>query len=179
MRPFAIAAVLVFAATPVSADHIGIYDDTSGGPCFGPPPPPYSYVTMYVLHEQSAGSLGGRWSVVLNGIYLIAFGYQCAGGVWVSADPFNMVASYGSCQSSPITACQIEYLLVSDTPIEGCNHVRVTPYLGDNEVQVLDCAQQFQNATAGHFSFDRGGNCDTCVLATEATTWGSVKALYR
>jgi hypothetical protein len=90
-----------------------------------------------------------------------------------------MVASYGSCQASPITACQLMYLRISTAPFQGCNHLTVTPYFGDSEVQVLDCAQQSQNATAGYFSFDLGGNCDTCVLATEATTWGSVKALYR
>jgi len=177
MRHWAIAVVLVLASTPVSADHIGIYDDTLGGPCFGPPPPTGSF-TMYILHEQSAGSLGGRWNVA-NNSNIVVLGSQCAGGLSIPIIPLEgLVASYGGCTASPITACQVMFFSFG-TPFEGCNHLVVTPYSGDSQVQVLDCANQFQNASAGYFSFNINGFCNTCVLATEATTWGSVKALYR
>ena len=80
--------------------------------------------------------------------------------------------------ASPITACQVTFFSFGE-PFQGCNHLVVTPYLGDSQVQVLDCANQFQNATAGYFSFNITQSCDTCVLANEPTTWGAIKAGYR
>lgn len=179
MRTWAIAAVLVLATTPVSADHVGIYDDTLGGPCFGPPPGPGAPFTMYILHEQATGSTGGRWNVASIAPNLIVLGSQCAGGVSIPVIPTDgMLASYGGCLAGTIQACQVMYLSLGGG-FDGCNHLTVTPFAGDAQVQVLDCADQFHGATAGHFSFNISGQCDTCVLATEETTWGSVKALYR
>ncbi len=177
MRRWAIAVVLVLASTPAFADHIGIYDDTLGGPCFGPPPALGPF-TMYILHESSAGTVGGRWNVTVDP-NLLVLGSQCAGGISIPIIPVDgMVASYGGCTASPITACQLTFFSLG-APFQGCSHLVVTPFSGDSEVQVLDCANQSQNATAGFFSFDINGNCPTCVLATEQSTWGSVKALYR
>lgn len=177
MKLWAITAVLVLASAPAIADHIGIYDDTLGGPCFGPPPPLGPF-TMYILHESSAGTLGGRWNVTINS-NLLVLSSQCAGGVSIPIIPTDgMIASYGGCTVSPITACQLMFFSLG-TPFEGCNHLVVKPFLGDTEVQVLDCADQSHSATAGYFSFNLSGACDTCVLATEDTTWGSIKAMYR
>jgi len=179
MKSWAIAAVLLLATTPVSADHIGIYDDIYGGPCFGPPPAPSVPFSMYILHEQSAGTIGGRWTVVSSTNNLIPITYQCAGGISLPFNPIDgMAASYGGCVVSPINACQVMYLSLG-APFEGCNHLTVKPFSGDSQIQVLDCAQQFHDATGGSFSFSLTGDCDTCVLSTETTTWGSVKALYR
>lgn len=159
MRHVSWVLLLLLGASPVSADHIGIYADATGTSCVlagG------LTSTATIIHTSSEGSIGSQFQV----------GVANAPGSVVLAisSPFQAVCInppcpflYGGCAQSVVVGTLIAllepgYIEVVSALSMGCNET--------------------ENPTTGGRAYI-GGTGDCSPLAAEPSTWGRVKALYR
>lgn len=170
-----LALCCVFAANVAMADHLGVYADPAGTSCTLTPPL-FALTSVYVVHKFTAGATASRFKVTGN----------AGGGTFVGAStPYAQLGNvstgisigYGVCLSGAINALQMNYFFGA-APTCGLLRVEndnIRPY-----VEVTDCGFADKAATGGDFYFGANGTCQNCnEVATEATTWGTIKALYR
>ena len=66
--------------------------------------------------------------------------------------------------------------------VPDCYQLNVVASPGDGTAVAVDCKGNDRYSSSGFFTFDlygKGVYCFDCQAATEPSTWGSVKALYR
>lgn len=164
---------------PARAEQIFLSQTPDAGLCVLQTTPGILF-TVYVVHTASPGAKGSTWRIE-NTSSAFSLGGSC-GGLSITGDPFTGISvNYGGCLGGAFTICQLSFISFV-SPIPGCYHVNVRPFPGNSAVEVVGCDDTARSVTGGYFSFDphgKGGGCDDCATATEPTTWGSVKALYR
>jgi hypothetical protein len=159
-------AVLMVSSVAM-ADHIGVYSDASGSSClvgsgF------QSNVT--VIHRSLLGATGSRFKITLPaGSAFFAFNTSY---VPVGNMQTDLSLGYGDCLTGSFVIGTIVANLTSGT-------ISVLP--ADTFVSIIytDCTFAELPATGGNaYVAPATGNCNE-PLATEQSTWGQVKALYR
>lgn len=161
--------LLMVAALMISsvamADHIGVYADATGASC---DIPVGFQSNVSVIHKFSAGGTGSRWSLPLPaGTNFFSF-----------STPFTPVGNmltdlslgYGQCLNGSIVLGQIVAIL---TP----GAIQVVAAQGFPGIIYTNCSFAELPATGGSGYIGGTGNCNE--VATEPSTWGQVKALYR
>ncbi len=164
---------------PAMADHVGIYTDQVGatGNC-SMVPPAFSPFSIYVVHQSAAGATASQFKVVNSSGYSLSA--SVLGGFLAIGDAFtDLTLAYGACLDG---AWGILSLSGFGFPVPGqvCGLVEVLPAPGKAAVIAVNCALVELPATAGRFTFNADATCP-CIPpnATEASTWGKVKSLYR
>lgn len=160
------ALALLLCASSAFADYISIYTDASGSSCLLSPG--FSTNTT-VIHKYSVGATGARFGISAPAGSTL-FGFQCNYCPVPVAGFDDIVIGYGACRTGPIVLGTLVAIL-------NYGNVSVVPPAGSNFVLYTDCNYVEGPATGG--SAIVGGSYDPCILATEPTTWGGVKALYR
>jgi len=133
-----------------------------------------SIVNLYVVEAGSfSGATGARFSTEPSAGFT---------GVWlgdvpsfftVGNTPTDFAVAYGACLPPPILVVTMTYQLFgTSTP---CSELRIAPADGQQLVIAPDVDCFF---TEGVIT-DLGSLRVSCPVATESTTWGQVKALYR
>ena len=180
MRIFYLVCCLVLLSVPASANHIGIYAEQTGGACSVTPVPVIT--TLYVVALQSTGTDGAAFKVnaaIPAGITPIGaspINFICV----TDCNPYEGAGAIRTCSADAWPMYSLTFLTTGPVNLSTCNHLTVTAYPGQSTPALQDCADNIMPATGGSFSFVSGpGQCSDCALATEPTTWGSVKALYR
>ena len=159
-------AVLMVSSVAM-ADHIGVYADASGASCalasgFNS--------TATVIHKQTAGATGSRFKITLPaGSNLFAFN---TGFTPVGALGSDLSLGYGQCLSPTIVLGTIVAILAPGT-------IYVLPADGFPNIIYTNCSFAELPATGGTaYVLPSNGSCGE-PSATEQSTWGQVKALYR
>lgn len=159
-------AVLMVSSVAM-ADHFGVYADNSGASCslaagF------QSGTTAAVIEKFSAGTTGSRFKVTLP-----------AGSSFFSfSTPFTPIGTltsdlslgYGLCLNGSVVLGNIIAIM---NPGSG----QVLPADLFTNIIYTNCEFAELPATGGTYYVGGSGNCNE--IATEPTTWGQVKALYR
>ena len=158
-------AVLMISSVAM-ADHIGIYSDCSGSSCLLAPG---FTTTAAVVHKFSLGATYSRWKLVLPaGSGFFSFTTQNAYPSIGTADNDISVA-YGQCNNgSWCIGTMVANLAVGEARIEAAN--------GQLTVLWANCDFAEFPGTGGSAWIGQTGDCRE--VATEQSTWGSVKALY-
>jgi hypothetical protein len=163
-------AVLMISAVSANAiEHIGIYADANGTSCilasgFNP--------NVYVVEKTTTGSTGSRFYVD-PGAGNSIFGFTTA-FVPVGNINSDLSLAYGGCNTGTFA---LGTILMSLTP--GAGPLRVLPAIGFATIIYTDCSFGEYPATGGKAYVTPGtGSCEE-PLATQPSTWGQVKALYR
>lgn len=94
------------------------------------------------------------------------------------ADGFNV--QYQGCLQPFTALLTVTYQLFGNS--SGCGSIEVVPYPGEQAILVGDCNfDPVVTHSLGAVTVNPSAECtgQWCILATEPTTWGSVKALYR
>ncbi len=159
-------AVLMISSVAM-ADHIGVYSDNTGASCalgaagqFNP--------SATVIHKFTAGATGSRFKVTFPGGTAF-FGFNTP-YVPVGALNSDISLGYGSCLSGTIVLGTINAIYGPGTGmVEKADLQSIILY--------TNCLFAELPATGGNFYVAGTGNCGE--VATEQSTWGSVKALYR
>ena len=159
-------AVLMISSVAM-ASHIGVYSDGTGASCALGAPGVFN-PSATVIEKFSTGSVATRFKVVFPAGTAF-FGFNTP-YVPVGALTTDISIGYGTCLSGSI-------VLGTINAIYGAGQGDVL--VADLQASILyvDCSFGEHPATGG--SFYVGGQGDCKEVATEATTWGSVKALYR
>jgi hypothetical protein len=176
MRRFVIAAVLLLFASPASADSMWklqiLSDEALTDSTINDDIP--RVVTLYVVESGSfTGATGARFSIKPSAGFT---------GVWLGdasqfatfgSSPTDIGIGYGACIPPPILVLMMTYQLFgTSTP---CSELRVAPIDGSMWVVAPDVNCSFSEGIIT----DLGRLQVNCPTATEPTTWGKVKSLYR
>jgi hypothetical protein len=159
-------AVLMISSVAM-ADHIGIYADASGASCSlagG-----FTTGTTVIHKFATAGTTGSRWyidsSTLVGGIFAFSTGFTTVGSY-----TNDLSVGYGACNTGSLV---IGTLLMNATG----GSMTVKAAIGQSTIIVTDCNFGEKPATGGTAYVAGTGNCGE--VATEPSTWGQVKALYR
>jgi hypothetical protein len=157
-------AVLMISSVAM-ANHFGVYTDATGASCLLAPG---FTSTATVIEKFSNGSTGSRFKVTLPaGSSFFSFSSP-----WtpIGALTSDLSLGYGGCQNGSIVLGQIVAIL-------NPGQMDVLPADGFPSIIYTDCSFGEYPATGGNAYVGTQGNCNE--VATEQSTWGSVKALYR
>ncbi len=177
---------LTLCAGVAMADHIGLYNEAAGTNCFRSAAwnPDGGSNFVYVIQKFNTNSTGSEFRINnASGAPYSSFTVVAA-FLTIGAPEAGISVSYGSCIVAP--SFQIMRLRYADDEILGlaptpCGKMEVVENPGAVPPvrQTADCNSFPHPATGGSFYW--GGNCPGCAdpTATERTTWGGVKALYR
>jgi hypothetical protein len=164
--------LLVVACLMISsvamADHLGIYSDATGASCFLGAAPGF-YTTPTIMHKFSAnGTTGVRFKVTVPvGSSIFAFNTTMAPNGQLGSD---MSVGYGACLNGSFAVGTIvAQLAAGELKIETAD---LQPYL-----MMTDCTFTELPLTGGSAWVGTPGECHE--VATEQSTWGKVKSLYR
>lgn len=171
-------AIMMMAGSAMAADHFGIFTDQVGatGNC-SLVPPAFSPFTIYLVH-QTNGATGSQFKVNKSptGYSLSA---SVLGGYLAIGDAFtDLSLAYGGCLAGPSIAAVSLSGFGFPVPGEVCSLVEVVPAPGKPYIITVDCNFAEIAATGGRFTFNANETCP-CINATEESTWGKVKSLYR
>jgi hypothetical protein len=163
-RTLLLLACLLTLSGPARADYLELYAETAYGSC---QEAPLGETRVHLYHTTTTGSIASRFTIDVTGApgtTLLFFESQfgnigpLGGEQWVG---------YGTCQTGIVEVGRI-YMVTA------CGLLRIGP------ATAFDCSQ---TETAA------GASCTLCVFcaenpvcypsATQPSTWGSVKALYR
>lgn len=165
-RLLVLAVVLATMSQVARADHIGLYTDASGRSCeFAPG----FTTTPTVIHKFSAGATSSHFAVEFPaGTNFFAFNssYTVLGNLLN-----DITIQYGGCLSG-------NFALGTVTAILTVGVITVVTGAGYPGITYLDCNNVEHPATGGASSVGGVFDCPPRA-ATEASTWGAVKALYQ
>jgi len=161
-------AVLMISSVAM-ADHIGVYTDNTGASCnFGNIAGNFN-PSATVIHKFTTGATGSRFKVTFPAGTAF-FGFNTP-YVPVGALNSDLSLGYGQCLSGSIVLGTINAIYQNGTgQVEKADLQAIILY--------TNCLFAELPATGGLFYI--GATNPNCgEVATEQSTWGSVKALYR
>ena len=162
-------AVLMISSVAMATEQISVFTDGTGTNCalgniagqFSP--------TATVVETSSTGSTGSRFKVTFP-VGTAFFGFTTP---WVPVGALNtdLSLAYGSCLNGTIVLGTINAIYGAGTG---------TLEKADLQAKIIytDCNFGEYEAIGGLFYVNGSGPCLPAV-ATEPSTWGQVKALYR
>lgn len=192
MRITAIALAIALSAGTASAQgyggHIGLYSDSPGYSDCNLTEAIYVTNSIYVVHTVVAQAYTAQFAVIHNWDNTIVGSVSYEGNLAVGDIYEGVTVTYIGCQPLPHLLAVLRFIPLSPTP--ECTFLVVVPdpAVASGQIEVVDCDSNVLYATGGYACINMplccvigGGIPDYCELpvATEATTWGQVKALYR
>jgi len=162
---------VLMVANVAMADNIGVYSDASGTSCILAPG--FSFGVVTVLHKYTLGATGSRFMLDASnapGTSLIAFTtpYTPVGNIAV-----DLALGYGGCEVGTVN-------LGTLTIIAALGYMDVKAATGFPDILYTDCAFNEKLAYGSRTWIGTPPPLATCnEVATKASTWGQVKALYR
>lgn len=158
-------AALMISSVAMAGSHFGVYADGTANSCVLAPG---FTSTAAVVEKFSAGSTGSRFKVVLPaGSSFFSFNTTF---VPIGTLTSDLSLGYGQCLNGTIPLGTIVAILNPGT-------ISVLPADAFANIIFTDCSFGEYNGTGG-FAYV-GGTGDCGEVATESTTWGQVKSLYR
>jgi hypothetical protein len=166
-----LTAGVLMVANVAMADHFGLYTDGSGGDCHLTGPG--FNTTAAVVEKFTLGSTGCRFYLdVVNAPGTLIFAF---------ATPFVPVGDIKSDLSVGYGGCQGPGSVVVGTMViqlGGSGYMDILPATGFPNILYTDCNFAEKPATGGRAWINNPtGQCNE--VATQPSTWGQVKALYR
>lgn len=161
---------LMIASVAMAVDQIGVFTDALGTSCnLGNIAGQFSS-SATVMHRYTPGATGSRFKI--NFPPGTAFFGMPTQYVSIGVVQSDISFAYGGCVSGSIIIGQINAIYQSGVG-------QVVPADSFSDILFTDCS--FAEKTATGLKFSVGPPGPDCVepIATEASTWGSVKALYR
>lgn len=160
-------AVLMVSSVAM-ADHFGVYADNTGASCslavgF------QSGTTAAVIEKFTTGTTGSRFKVTLpagSSFFSFSSPYTPIGNL-----TSDLSLGYGGCQGPGSVV--LGNIIAILNPGSG----QVLPADLFANIIYTNCVFAELPATGGTYYVGSTGNCNE--IATEPTTWGQVKALYR
>jgi len=175
MLILAVLAAPAFAREPVG--DISVYADDQGNSCNITDNGGNGLLTIYIVHKCRVGESATAVRFKIDPPVGSTWNYLSFASTFTTVGQANSDISvgYGICQSATTITGSALYISVVASP--ACGYVNLTPGLPG---QVIAAACDFGEHPMDHGQgiVNPNGTCQ-CNVATEPTSWGRVKALYR
>lgn len=193
-----ILTALLLPSSVLAQSQVGVFADPSGNFCIVEDRP--GPQTLYVLQKFTLGSTATRFQIEFSpGFAGTLLSVSVPNGTMVGDPMTGVTVNYGSCLSGTVAVLNLHLMLTGTSP--ECSWVRVTahPLSVDDMPDSYDCSgvrapEDWRGthiqppigpwfhlcpdlAGFGHSGY--GCKPTSEPLPVEASTWGSVKALYR
>jgi hypothetical protein len=180
---------IVMIAGSAMADHFGIYTDQVGATenCTVVPPQFQSF-SMYVVHKTT-GATGSEFKVEGTAATGWTFnGASVLGGfLAIGSATTGVSLAYGGCLAGPeIGVVELNFFgfaPAGGSPTCGLVEIIPSPTALGGIIKAVDCNFAEIPATGGRGYINPDATCLDCnephPNATEESTWGKVKSLYR
>lgn len=183
MKRFALLIIcLVAMATPALAINgigdISSYADDQGNDCNILSPGGGGLVHVYVVHKFQPGESAtysrfkGQWPTGLTFLGSFNVGANVAIGNFAT----DVAVAYGVCVSGPHLVGDALFQTSAASP--ACSYFDLVASDGQATPLGTDCLFGEYEVGTGQAIVNPDGTCP-CTIATEPTSWGKVKALYR
>lgn len=170
--PLIVLTMLVLASSVHAAHKLRIYSDSALTDSTLSDSVP-RVVTLYVVESGFGGATGVIFSTEptpgFTGVWLS----DASSYLFVGNSQTSITIGYGTCHPAPVLALTMTYQLFGTS--SPCSELRIAPPDG------FQCAIS-PDSDCHFFEIcirDLGSLRVDCALATEPSTWGRVKALYR
>ncbi len=184
MKKFVLTILaIVFAASPVLAEDIGVYGDQAGLDCNITDTAGLKEIFLLLKHNNGATAV----KFILNQDPGITFSYLSETVVPGFLAIGNAMTGNGIEVAFPCQVGDVYFMKISffaSGTSTACSYFSILPAANSplpGEVVIVDCASPFGNILAvpgGQAIVNPNGTCPCDVAASEAT-WGAIKALYR
>ena len=178
MKKLGLMALLIAAAAgpALAVQSIGIYEDAAGLDCEIADPGGGVMKTIYIVHTIDVQpTVGSSWTLEWDPGMTMVFVDDSSLYYKVGNARDGVQLSYYTCQSGTLLIDSVTMLSSgTSTP---CSHFRLGPHPTQGRV-IVYCNFSYGLFDAHDAIVNGNGTC-SCSVGIEATTWGSVKALYR
>jgi hypothetical protein len=163
------------------AGRIGVYADAGAGACTLDDSQPRAF-DLFVVHTDMDGMLSSRFRVVESSGFTATYvGESIATNLHFGDLHSGIDVIYDLCSAGSLLLATISY--DGHGTSEPCSTVEIAEFAPSTtgQPETMDCNfGWFPAAPFGPLLVNPTDQCSQwCVVATEATTWGRVKALYR
>jgi hypothetical protein len=143
-------------------------------------PAPGSFVTVYVFHQfgvpgESASASRFRIETPPGWSYITFT--ATAGYVPIGDARTDLAVAYGACVNTPVKIGSVQYIGAPGAP--PCTPLRLLAPQGFPSIIVDDCSFVESSAAGMGLVINPQASCCCQCIATEPSTWGKVKELYR
>ena len=181
MKKFVLTAmILVVAATPALAQEgLGLYADNAGLSCQISDLVDGAVKRVYVIHNNSVGASGSEFLVDASSTTLAIFASTVPSSMLsIGSAETGISIAYNECKVGSFLVLTVSYDAFGTTA--PCSYIRMEPDpTAVPPVRVwADCISITHPFPGGVAIVNVNGGCP-CNVATQATTWGTIKALYR
>lgn len=182
MKKFVLTvAILTLGASQAfaQADILGLYADQAMNEC-NITIPVNIPTTMYVMHNSTSGATASQFQLSdPRTATFITTGVNLASGSYIAiGDPFTGVSvAYTACLTGTFGVYNISFLALG-VALPNCTYITLGPDPVSGKTQIADCNFFEIEVTGAQAILNADGTCD-CDVATQETTWGKVKSLYR
>ena len=176
-----VVAALAVPATAHSTEAIQIAADEQGLNCMLSDAPP-RVVDVYVLVRSLVGVTAASFRVwqspgftgQLSGVTVSDASYFWLGDVESGVD-----VAFAACLTGQVPVARLTYVVLGTS--ESCSYLDVLAKVDDEmgTPWLLDCAFMVTPPAVWALAINWVNGCGICPNATQQTTWGAVKALYR
>lgn len=181
MKRFGLMVVLVAGlASSASAQvgKIGLYGDQAGNDCNVLDQGAPALRPVYVVHkfDPGEGATASRFKVVTTGITMTFIGTSTPYAVLGAWDT-GISIGYGQCINTATQVLTINFFGTGTNPACGRLDIVADPIPGAIQITTCDFGD-INVPNGGSAIVNPDVNCQ-CNIATNPSTWGGVKALYK
>ena len=173
------AALIALAAPPVGAydtGSIGVFSDPSAGSCNITDVA--AIVNVEVVLVNSAGATHVSFAVEeADGVRMTYAAETIHFNLKLGDTREGIQITFAACRTGTVHLATLRYSGTGTTT--ACEEIRVVPHPDVGSVRIYDCEQNPYTTPGGGFAFVRNDGACGCDVATEESTWGRIKSLYR
>jgi hypothetical protein len=180
MKKFVLTvAVVALFASPSFAQTgaMGLFADNQGLSC-NITVPAAGPLSVYVVHKSPGGATGAQWTLnaPTSATFFYTGGAVANPNILSIGDQTDLSLAYGGCISGDFHTYTLNFFSTAVMP--SCSYMSLVPAPNKPGVISVDCIFAEIPVIPGKGILNADGTCD-CNVATEESTWGKVKALYR
>ena len=174
-----VSALALFASPAFAQTGApGLFADNQGLAC-NITVPVGSPLTVYVVHKSPSGATGSVWrlSAPTGPTFFYNGGSVGNANILSIGDPVSGISlAYGGCINGDFLIYSLNFFATA--PVAPCTYMRLVEDPTQPAPISVDCNFAEVPVVAGQGILNATVACD-CDVATESTTWGKVKSLYR
>ncbi len=174
-----VAMVALFASPSFAqTGAMGLFADNQGLSC-NITVPLFAPFNVYVVHKSPGGATGAQW--VMNAptgptFFFNGGSVANANILSIGAPDSDLSLAYGGCISGDFHTYTLAFFATAAVP--NCSYMSLVAAPNKVGVISVDCIFAEIPVIPGQGILNADGTCD-CNVATQESTWGKVKSLYR